>query len=288
MSIEQPIHSATPVVDTVRITADGALLTGHLYRPAGRPRAAVVIHGATAVPMGFYRAFAEWLAAERSLAVLTYDYRGFGASARGPMARSSATMADWGLRDQAAALSAVRRLVPGVPAWVIGHSLGGLMLGYHPAMEGVERTILVGAGLVSLADHPPAFRAKAWAFWHLMPPLVRAMGHLPGWAGLGTPIPKGVYADWRRWCLAGGFHLSDVGTRLPLPDPAAVGGTMRVVAVEDDAWAPPAAVWRAMALYPRAMKRQVVLRGRDFGLQQIGHLGVFARRNAAVWPRLID
>jgi predicted alpha/beta hydrolase len=288
MSRQTPILPATPGAEAVRIDAEGAELSGRLYRPAGRPAAAVVIHGAMAVPMGFYRAFAEWLAAERGMAVLTYDYRDFGASARGPMARARATMADWGLRDQAAALRALGRLVPGVPRRVIGHSLGGLMLGWHPAMAGVERTVLVGSGLVHVADHPAAFQLKARAFWALAPALVAAAGHLPGWAGLGQALPRSVFRDWRRWCLAKGFHLSDVGRRLPLPDPDLVGGQMRIVAVADDAWAPPAAVWRAMALYPRAVKRQAVLRPADFGLSRIGHLGAFARRNAAVWPALVD
>jgi predicted alpha/beta hydrolase len=96
-----------------------------------------------------------------------------------------------------------------------------------------------------------------------------------------------VYRDWRRWCTTRGFHLAEVGRRLPLPDAGAVRGEMRVVAVADDAWVPPAAVWRGMALYPEAVKRQVVIRPADFALGRIGHLGCFARRNAAVWPALL-
>lgn len=275
--------------EPVRFAADGARLAGMFWRPAGRPRAAVVLHGATGVPMGYYRAFADWLMRERGFAVLTYDYRDFGASAVGPVRASRATMADWGLRDQPAALSAVRRLCPGVPVQVIGHSLGGLMLAHQPGMAAVERTVLVAAGLVHVSDHPPAFRALARAFWTGGPALAALAGYLPGRAlGLGADLPQGVFRDWRRWCTTPGFHLSDVGRRLPLPDPAAVQGTMRVVAVADDAWAPPAAVWRTMALYPQAVKRQLVLSPGDFGLRRIGHLGAFARRNAALWPALMD
>jgi predicted alpha/beta hydrolase len=288
MSRQHALYPDRAGFEVLQISAGCATLAARLDRPAGRPRAAVVIHGATGVPMGYYRAFAEWLAAERGLAVLTYDYRDFGASARGPVARARATMADWGLRDQAAAVGMLGQLVPGVPRWVIGHSLGGLMLGFHPAMAGVARTIILGSGMVNLSDHPPAFRLRARVFWHALPPLVRALGYLPGWVGLGASLPAGVYADWRRWCLSPGFYLSDVGRSLPLPDPTLVRGEMRVIAVADDEWAPPAAVWRAMALYPRAIKRQVVLRPRDLGLTQIGHLSAFSRRNAVAWPAIVD
>ena len=270
--------------------APGATLAGRLVRPRGRARAAVVLHGATGVPAGYYRAFADWLAAERDLAVLTYDYRDFAASARGPLNRSRATMADWGLRDQAAALATLGDLVPGVPRWVIGHSLGGLWLGFHPGMAGVERVVTVGSGLVHVSDHPFPFRLAARAFWHgPVPVLARALGYAPGHRlGFGADLPLGVYHDWRRWCLTPGFYLSDLGRRLPAPDTRLVTARMRIVAMADDAWVPPAAVWRLMALYPGAEKRQLVLRPADHGLARIGHLGAFHRSNSMVWPALVD
>jgi predicted alpha/beta hydrolase len=272
------------------IAADGTVLCGALFQPKGRPEAAVVFHGATAVPHTYYNAFAEWLAVDRRLAVLTYDYRDFGASAGGDIAASRATMADWGLSDQPAALAALRKAVPGVPIWVIGHSLGGLMLGFHSAMAGVERVITVGSGMVHLTDHPWPYRAKAAAFWYGHgPALVGTMGYLPGrWSGLGVDLPAGVYWQWRRWCMGRGSFLRDVGDSLPMPDASVVTAAMKLVAVADDDVVPPAAVWRLMAQHRQAMLRQKVLRPADFGLARIGHLGAFARRNSVVWPAIID
>lgn len=274
----------------VTIRAECAKLAGRLILPATAVRAAVVLHPATGTAAGYYRAFATWLAAERDCAVLTYDYRDFGASATGPMRLSRATMIDWGLRDQAAALAALGHLVPGVPRWVIGHSLGGLWLGFHPAMAGVERVVTVGSGLIHVSDHPASYQWKARAFWHgPIPMLANALGYLPGARlGLGPDLPLGVYQDWRRWCLTPGFHLSDIGRRLPMPNPALVTADLRLVAMADDPMVPPPAVWRLMGTYPQATKRQLVLRPDDFGLQRIGHLGPFHRSNSVVWPALVD
>jgi predicted alpha/beta hydrolase len=279
-----------PEVEDIDIRSQGATLRGRIFRPKGRPRAALVLHGATGAPAGFYRAFAEWAASERDLAVLTYDYRDFGASARRPVRGSPATLADWGRLDQGAALSTLAATFPTTPLWVLGHSLGGLWLGWHEAMARVERSIIIGAGLTHVSDHPLKFRWKAQLFWSApVQGMAAAMGYLPGrLAGLNADLPLGVYRDWRRWCLSPGWHLSDVGRSLPLPDPRRVQGNLRVIAVADDELVPPAAVWRAMSLYPEAVKQQRVLRPADFGLPAIGHIPPFHRRNAALWPAILD
>ncbi len=276
--------------EAVMIQSDGATLHGRIFRPTGAPRAALVIHGATGAPARFYRAFAEWAAAERDLLVLTYDYRDFGASASGPMRASRATMADWGRLDQAAALQALGWHAPGLPRWVLGHSLGGLWFGWHPAMTGVQRVITLGSGLIHVTDHPARYRWKARLFWSApVRMMARVAGYLPGGVlGLGADLPRGVYEDWRRWCTTPGWHLSDVGRRLPLPQPHLVRGALRMIAVSDDDLVPPAAVWRALALYPEARKQQLLLRPADFGLATIGHIAAFHRKNAVLWPAILD
>lgn len=279
-----------PEAEEIDIRSEGALLRGRIVRPKGTPRAALVIHGATGAPARFYRAFADWAAAERDLAVLTYDYRDFGSSLRRPMRGSRATLADWGRHDKAAALSTLARMYPDTPLWVVGHSVGGLWLGWHATMARVTRAITLGAGLTHVSDHPWRYQWKARVFWSQpVRMLTRVAGYLPGqMIGLGADLPRGVFEDWRRWCLTPGWHLSDVGRSLPLPDPTLVRARLRMIAVADDDLVPAVAVWRARALYPEAMKEQLVLRPADFGLERIGHIPPFQRRNAVLWPAMLD
>ncbi|SLN39793.1 Alpha/beta hydrolase family protein [Pseudoruegeria aquimaris] len=276
-------------MEEIRFPCDGAELSGRLFRPSHAPKAAIVIHGATGVPQGFYRPFAEWLSRE-GYACLTYDYRDFGASAVKPPKDSEATMAIWGLKDQPAAQEALETRVPGVPVWVIGHSLGGLMIPFQQgAGRRLSRVITVASGPVHFSDHPLRYKPVTAAFWYGPGPLATAMlGYLPGRAmGLGPDLPAGVYWQWRRWCTTPGFNACDVGRDLPEPDPAAVQCPVKHVAVADDVMVPPAAVWRLMQLYPEAPKRQLTLRPADFGLKRIGHIGMFNGRNAATWPAII-
>lgn len=277
-------------IRNLSIPAEGATLAAQLYLPQGTPRAAAVMHGATGVPMGYYREFAGWLAKKRGVATLLYDYRDFGASARGPVRRAEASMIDWGLLDQRAALQTLTRLFPATPRWVIGQSLGGLFLAFHPEMAGVDRVIAVNSGPVHISDHPTAFRQLARAFWHgPHHALSLALGYHPGKStGLGADLPLGVWRDWRRWCTTRGFYLPELGQRLPFPDPSRVTARLRLITTTDDPWVPQAAVWRLMQLYPEAIKQQRVLNPADFGLSRLGHLGALARTNAAVWPSLVD
>ncbi|MEM8823644.1 MAG: alpha/beta fold hydrolase, partial [Pseudomonadota bacterium] len=127
----------------VEIPTEGALLRGQLIRPDGPIRAVAVLHGATGVPARFYGAFARWLA-EIGVACLTYDYRDFGWS--GSPRGSPATMTDWGVRDQQAARDYATEAMPGTPVWVIGHSLGGMMLSYQTGLDRIDRVICVAAG----------------------------------------------------------------------------------------------------------------------------------------------
>lgn len=279
-----------PPPERQQIAAEGARLAATLFRPAGTPRAAVVIHGATGVPAGFYRGFAEWLAAARGMAVLSYDYRDFAASASGPARQSRAGMADWSLRDPTAALAHLAAQFPEAPLWVIGHSLGGLWLHHQPGIGRVARIVTLGSGLTHVTDHPAHYRWRARLFWSApVAGLARAAGYLPGRAlRFGPDLPLQVYLDWRRWCLTRGWVSEGPDDAAFPPRPAQLRAQMRIIAVADDALVPPAAVWRLMGCYPEAVKRQKLLRPGDFGLHRIGHLEAFHRKNAVLWPAIVD
>ncbi|NSY41442.1 alpha/beta hydrolase [Leisingera sp. ANG59] len=282
-------HAADIRVEDVRFAAGDAELAGRLSHPAGPARAAVVLNGATGVPQGYYRHFARWLAAERQMACLTFDYRDFGASARMHPRRSQATMAEWALADQPAARREMQRHYAGVPLLVIGHSLGAMLMPLQDGLTDVARMIVVAGGLVHHHDHPWPYRALALAFWFgHVPPLVRALGYLPGRAvGFGADLPAGVYWQWRRWCTTPGSYLPETGLGLPTPRWTETGIPVDLFAMADDDVVPPAAVWRLGDVYGDVPQQRAVLDPQQAGLQKIGHLGAFARANAALWPRLV-
>lgn len=265
---------------------DNPVLAGKLFEPERSPEAAAVIHGATAVPCRYYENFARWLAGSRGVAVLIYDYRDFGGSAKVPPVRAKATMAAWGVDDQDAALTFLCREYPDLPIEVIGHSMGGMFLAFHRDAARVRQLTAVASGPVHWTRHPVHFAPAIIGFWFAFGPLLTAIyGYMPGRRiGLGSDVPAGVYWQWRRWCVRRGFHRVDWGGRLPQPDLGSVRCPVRAIAVADDVMMPPAVVRELGQLYPFARIENQVVSPRQAGCSRIGHLRLFSERCRAAWP----
>lgn len=276
-------------VEDASITSGEHTLKGNVFRPNTKPEAIVILNGATGVPARYYRSFARWLAEEKKFACLTYDYRDFGASATQSCRESNATMVDWGVHDQQAARDFALSQFPDVPVWIVGHSLGALCLPFQRRLGEVSRVIAVASGAVHVREHPWPYQFLVRLFWFGHAPLVALIaGYLPGkMLGFGSDLPAGVYWQWRRWCTRADFFTREIGSLLPLPDGECLDAKMKFVAIADDVMMPRSAVWKLMEHYPAAQKTQLVLRPSEYGLTKLGHLGVFAEKNKAVWNKIL-
>lgn len=282
----QSSPTVTPTVtdEDWQIDAPGARLAGCLSRVAA-PRLLVSINGATGVPARFYRPFARWLAADRQAAVLTWDYRDVAASGRPH--RSPATMTDWATRDPEAARAALSARFPGLPVWILGHSLGGMSVGFQSGLDRVARIVTVASGHGHISDHAGLARARMAFFWHLAGPAATlALGRFPGARfGLGEDLPPGVFWQWRRWLLDPGALPADPalgGLRRP-----GYRGPMTTIAIEDDELLPVPTVRKMAAWHPEARIDFRLLSPGDFGLDRIGHVFPFHPRNTVLWPALV-
>ncbi len=269
-------------------TEDGAEILGQFFMPDHKPFAVVVLSGATGVPQGYYRDFATWLAQERGLACLTYDYRDFGRSRGGPLRQSTADMAAWGVRDAEAARKAARRLAPDTPLWLLGHSLGALLPPAQKNPEEIARVIGVATGFVHWTDHPMPYRLLPMLFWFgVGPMLTRALGYMPGRAiGFGADLPPHVFWQWRKWCTTRGFFAEDLRTSaIPPWRPHALSGPVTLFSVADDEMMPSRCTQALADAY--GVADHLMLDPAAYGLKGVGHLGAFARRNRALWPGIL-
>ncbi len=134
----------------------GRTLFRRAWLPERSRRLVVVAHG-YAEHSGRYEAVGSWLAA-RGCAVHAYDHTGHGRS-DGP--RGHVGRFDDFLDDLDAFIGLCRSEHPGLPAYVIGHSMGGLIVAAwterrSPKVDGV---ILSGPALVA-GETPP--RRQIW------------------------------------------------------------------------------------------------------------------------------
>ena len=204
-------------IDDITVHAmDGHPLGATLYLPRGPKRRAVLINSATAVPRRFYRGFACYLAG-RGCAVLTYDYRGTGgsrpkavAAARqaAPLAGFKASMSDWAALDITAAVAWMRERYRTLPFGYVGHSFGGQALGLLPNNVEISRALLIAAqaGYWKLMASPERYRVYVMLNFIGLP-LTRALGYMPGKAGLGMDLPRDVFLQWVSWVMSPRYLL---------------------------------------------------------------------------------
>ncbi|MEO8019152.1 MAG: alpha/beta fold hydrolase [Pseudomonadota bacterium] len=268
---------------------DGRELRAHWLIAAQR-RGVMVLNGATGFPQSFYFKLSQY-AATRGYDVLLYDYRGMGLSAPADLATETARMSDWGLLDMRAALDAAAERAQDQPVVTLGHSIGGQFLGLltNHALARVHVQIATSVGYWRWENAP--FRYLAWWFWRVHGPLMLALkGYVPtggGWAGL--PLPRGVYEEWRRWCLRREHFSPDLVTYLSDNCFAAIRAPVLTVGFTDDPIATRRTIEAINRFFPNVARESRWYTPADAGSPRIGHEGFFALRHRdTLWRPVID
>ena len=275
-------------IDDITFPAtDGYLLGATLFLPRGAKRHAVLINSATAVPRKLYKGFAGYLAS-RGCAVLTYDYRGTGASRQRAMTGFNqpkslvgfkASMTDWAALDVTAAVAWMRARYHTLPFAYIGHSFGGQALGLLPNNAEVSRALLIASQAATWKLMASPERYRIYAIMNFVGlPLTRALGYTPGWAGLGMDLPKGVFEQWTRWVMQPRYLFDDEKLDA-LKNFQNFNGALRALCMTDDTWATRPAVELLCAGFTSVKPDIVSITPADTGVSRIGHFGFFKPRH---------
>ncbi|AKV00765.1 hydrolase of the alpha/beta superfamily [Labilithrix luteola] len=271
-----PARDGFPLEATIFERTHGRGLDEHASDPRAR---VIVIASATGVRRGFYAGFATYLAA-RGFDVVTFDYRGIGASRADEQSSASVTMRDWGELDLAAVVTWAADMLGDGRISVVGHSVGGQLLGLLPEPSRIRAAVTVGAQSGDYRLWPMPSRLLMALLWYgVVPSVTKMVGYLPGKLGIGEDLPPGVALEWARWCRTPDYLVGDGGdsrrasfARLEAP--------VLAYGFDDDGYAPEAAVDALMSFYTgaRIERRQL---GRSDG--RFGHFGFFRRRHEALW-----
>lgn len=270
-------------------TTDGIDLAATRFEPAEPRGSVVVIAGAMGVQARFYDAFATALAGAGH-AVLSFDFRGIGASAPRRLRGFRARARDWGERDLAAAIAHMRAQWPQAPLALVGHSFGGQVFGLAAGAEHARALVLVAAQSGHWRHWRGLGRIGLWSLWHLgIPALTPLFGYFPmRLLGAGENLPAGVAQEWARWGRQRRY-LFDADLGLPLERYPRITAPLRALSFADDGFAPKAAVAALVAEYAASKQREhLELRAETHGLPRIGHFGYFRRESAPLWTDTFD
>lgn len=263
--------------------ADGVSLAGTLYEPRGEAiaraerRLPVVISSATGVKRRYYTAFASWLASE-GFRVLTFDYRGIGGSRAPGAGWHGAAMSAWGEQDLAGVVEHAANELGGGRAAVLGHSVGGQLLGLLPesTQARIQVAVNVASGSGDFRLWPSSVRWQMALLWYgVIPSVTRVVGYLPGKLGIGEDLPPGVALEWAKWCRTPGYLVG--GPNAPRRAGfARFDAPVLAFGFEDDAYAPPEAVDALLSLYSSARIHERRVPRTE---ARVGHFGFFRERH---------
>ena len=275
---------------------DGYELGGTLFETAenSNPPIVAVFAGGGGVPASRYRHFAKFLA-EAGIPVLTFDYRGIGASRPLTLRGFPASAEDWSEFDCGGAISWLRARYPNAELVGIAHSIGTLIIGGATSISELGRLIFIGAHTGYYGDYLPKHRLPMRFLWHtVMPALTRIFGYFPArLLGLGEDIPAGVAMQWAA------RRTPDLRPERTAPNASRARGMLaryaeiRVPALalsfSDDAFATPAGTRRLLACYPGVLARFELIVPGSKGLSRIGHFGFFRLgAEARLWPMVLS
>ena len=263
-------------------TADGYPIAATRYPAQGSTRAHLVVAGATGVPQGFYRRFAEF-AAGQGYCVMTLDYRGIGRSRPASLKGFRMNYLDWARQDLAAAVDAMS--VPGLPLYVVGHSYGGHAFGLLPNHHKVDGLYTFATGAGWHGWMPPGERLRVLLMWRVVGPLiVRIKGYLAwSWLGMGEDLPVDVYRQWKHWCTFPRYFFQDPKMQHLVASFDSVRSPIMACNALDDLWARPQSRDAFMAGYRNVQCQTTDIDPRQAGLGPIGHMGYFKANCRPLW-----
>ena len=266
-------------------TGDGIGIAARLYAPVSPCEMTALMLPGIGVPQRAFRHLAGWLSARR-VRCLTLDYRGMGESGSTAGA-ASALLTTWARQDAVAALEYIEESWS-EPVVLIGHSFGGQMLGLAEALHRVRAAILIGSqfGQSHLWDGFP--RLGVFLYWHLVLPLSAALFNVvPGWTGIGYPLPRRAAQQWALWGRSRNWYLDHERSAERL-----LGRFARPIlayGIDDDAIAPPRAVSALLERFVSTVPTRRNLVPGTLGLERLGHMGLLLPGpTEAIWQEMLE
>lgn len=259
------------------VTTDGFVLSATRFSPENPTSKVVLINSATGVKQKFYASFAAYLARE-GYTVYTYDYRGIGHSRPKSLRGFKASMKDWGTWDYHTMLQNIFQTHMNARVVVMGHSVGGQLVGLSPLTAKVEAVVMIGAQTPFIKNFDGgATKVKLYFFWYfLIPFFTKIFGYFPAAKlGLFEDLPAGVAHQWARWAKSENYLFSEFPEEKKKFESLQLPALM--INFSDDKLAPGPAVHDLMAKYSQLKWSQWQLKPDDVMQRSIGHFGFFKK-----------
>ena len=270
----------------IEITSESEVLSASVFE-GNKQEIVLIIASATGVKQSYYHKFAQFVASQ-GITVITFDYTGIGRSLRKSLKTLENNAADWGSKDLESVIQYALENYPKARKVLLGHSIGGQLVGLAKSSEQLDKIILVAAQSGFWKLWNGVGKIRMWFNWYILFPVVLGLfGYLNSKKINGMEnLPRGVAKQWSSWSKSPNYLLDDPSIEATHYHKVSVKVT--AYSIEDDAYAPKEAVQWITDQFKNATTKSVVIRPIDFQVSKIGHFGVFKDRfSHTIWPKIL-
>ncbi|WP_350288038.1 alpha/beta hydrolase [uncultured Croceitalea sp.] len=271
----------------IQILSNSEILSATLFEGI-KNDSVLIIASATGVKQEYYQKFAQFTA-RHGISVVTFDYNGIGRSLKKPIRKLKNNAADWGKNDLESIIQYVIKHYPKSKKVILGHSIGGQLIGLSKSSVELDKIVLVAAQSGYWKFWKGLGRIKMWLNWYILFPLLLNMfGYLKSKKISGMEnLPKNVANQWRNWGKNYNYILGDTSIKNTYYNK--IKADVTAFNIEDDNFAPMDAVQWMTTQYKIATKKSIYLKPNDFEVEKIGHFGVFNERfNNSIWTQILN
>jgi len=274
-------------MNNITITSNSGNLSATLYE-GSKSETVLIIASATGVKQEYYKSFAQFIASHE-ISVVTFDYYGIGRSLNKPIEQLNNNAADWGQNDLESIIKYVFANFPNSKKVILGHSIGGQLIGLAENSEKLDKLILVAAQSGYWKHWKGIARAKMWFNWHvLFPIIIQLFGYLNSKKLSGMEnLPKNVANQWSNWSKTENYLLGDKSIKQTYY--SKIISDLTAFSITDDNFAPFSAVEWMTNQHSNAQKKSIILRPSDYSVRKIGHFGIFKERfKDTIWNQILN
>lgn len=277
-----------PITRIKIITEDRYVLSATHFIPRKPVDRVIIINSATGVKQQFYASFAEYLTIF-GFHVYTYDYRGIGSSIHGSVKVSNGSLITWGETDLSSVVDYVRQRHPGYSISMVGHSIGGQLIGLSERSVYADSFVLIASQTPYWKNFEGMMLFKVWMLWYvLIPVLTKLFGFFPAKTlRLFENLPAEAGLQWARWGKSNNFLFGEFPEKKKifsgLDQPALV------LSFSDDALAPYKAVMDLLQYYSNLKIQHKHISPDQIARNAIGHFNFFRKEFChPLWAEVSD
>ncbi len=269
-------------------TSDQYDISITLFEPKNSVQKLLLVNSATGVKQQTYYDFAQYFA-DNGYTVITYDYRGISLSKPKKMKGFEANMRIWGNTDYKAVTDFIHKKYAHYRKFVVGHSVGALILGMNPDSEIFEKCCFVATQNTYFGHLNTKVKFLGLLGFGLYQPIITSLkGYFETQlVNLGESLPKGVSDDWRTLII----HKKSINKLLEKTPDYSKNLTQEVLYLnmEDDEWITEKGMKLLMnATYSNMKTTYRTVKVSESTGEPIGHINFFRARHFQLWKIVLD